>query len=262
MEAVFHLGAISDTTEADAGRLIENNATFSLALWEWCAANGVRFVYASSAATYGDGAQGFDDDGTPEALARLRPRNAYAWSKHLLDRRIARLVASGADAPPQWVGLKFFNVYGANEFHKGPQRSMVHQVWEQAAAGGPARLFRSHRAGVENGGQTRDFIHVDDCVAAMEWFLTHPGVSGLFNLGTGVPRTFRDLAEAVCAALGRRTEIEFFDPPAPLRDGYQYYTCARMERLRAAGFNRPFASLEDGVARTVRDFLETPDPYC
>ena len=261
VEAVLHMGAISETTEPDADLLIENNFALTLTLWRWCAANGVRFIYASSAATYGDGADGFDDDGTPEGLARLRPGNAYAWSKHLVDRRIARLVSSGAAAPPQSVGLKFFNVYGANEFHKGAQRSLVHQAWEQAAAGRPVRLFRSHCPDVEDGGQLRDFVYVEDCVAAMVWLLDHPEVSGQFNLGTGLPRTFHNLVLAVFAAMNRRPEIEFSDTPEALRRGYQYYTCARMERLRAAGFDRPFASLEDGVASTVRGFLEAEDPY-
>ena len=261
VEMVFHLGAISDTTETDAGLLIENNFLFSLALWEWCAAHGARLVYASSAATYGDGSAGFDDDGSSAALARLRPLNAYGWSKHLFDRRVARMVADGAAAPPQWVGVKFFNVFGPNEYHKGAQRSVVHQVWTAAAAGGPARLFRSTRPDVPDGGQTRDFLYVDDCTDVLTWLLDHDEVSGLFNLGTGTGRTFKDLAGAVFAARGEALRIEWIAAPEQVEAHYQYFTEAPMERLRAAGYERPFTSLEDAVGRYVREFLATGNPY-
>ena len=251
VDAIFHMGAISDTTATDAAKVIENNFVFSLALWEWCAANNARIIYASSAATYGDGAQGYDDDDDVEALTKLRPLNLYAWSKHLFDRRVARLTAQGVSAPPQSVGLKFFNVYGPNEAHKGAQASVVHQAWLQAGKGGAVDLFRSHREGVADGHQARDFVHVDDCVSVMKWLLDSPAVSGLFNVGSGTARTFLDLTGAVFDALGKEPKIQFIDTPEAIRARYQYFTEAPMARLRAAGYDAKFLSLEEGVARTV-----------
>ncbi len=261
VEAIIHMGAISTTTETDVGLLLENNYLFTLALWEWCAQEGVRFLYASSAATYGDGTQGFDDDASPAALARLRPLNAYGWSKHLLDRRVARLLEQGVTPPPQWAGFKFFNVYGPNEYHKGSQRSVVHQAWGDASAGKPVVLFRSHRAGIDHGAQSRDFIYVDDAVDVVLWFLDDPKVSGLFNLGTGKARSFKDLANAVFVALGKKPNIEFVDTPENIRAKYQYFTEAPMRRLRGAGYTRPFTSIEDGVRKYVQDFLAKDQPY-
>jgi ADP-L-glycero-D-manno-heptose 6-epimerase len=258
---VFHLGAISATTERDADLVIASNFTLSLRLWDWCAANRVRFVYASSGATYGAAAGGFDDDASPEGLARLRPLNAYGWSKHLFDRRIARLVAEGRPAPPQWAGLKFFNVYGPNEGHKGRMASVVTHVLPQVMAGEPAVLFRSHRPDYPDGGQMRDFVHVDDCVAVMLWLADRPDVSGLFNLGTGRARSFADLVTAVFHAARREPKIAFVDTPAEIRDRYQYFTEARLDRLRGAGYSGQFIPLEEGVRRYVQDFLLTDDPY-
>jgi ADP-L-glycero-D-manno-heptose 6-epimerase len=261
VEAIFHLGAISSTTETDADLVVEQNFRFSMALWDWCTDAGVPFIYASSAATYGDGAQGFDDEGTPDALARLRPLNAYGWSKHVFDRRVARLVARGAPRPPQWAGLKFFNVYGPNEYHKGSQRSVVPQIHEQIRANGRARLFKSHHPDYPDGGQKRDFIWVGDCVEVMLWLAAHRDVSGLFNCGTGSARTFLDLTGAVIAESGHTADVEFVPTPENIRDKYQYFTEARMERLRAAGYTRPFTSLEEGVATYVRNHLRAEDPY-
>ena len=259
--AILHMGAISATTETDADLLVRENVRFTLDLWDWCAAHGVPLIYASSAATYGDGSAGFDDEGSPEALARLRPLNAYGWSKHVVDRRIARLVAEGAPRPPQWAGLKFFNVYGPNERHKGAMRSVVEQLHGQIAAGKPARLFRSHNPDYPDGGQKRDFVWVEDCVKVVLWLVDHPEVSGLFNMGTGQARSFSDLARAVFAALARKPRIEFVDTPVALRAKYQYFTEARMGRLRAAGYDAPFAALEDGVAGYVGRYLSAEDPY-
>ena len=260
-EAVIHMGAISDTTESDVDFLVEHNVRFTLALWDWCCANAVRLIYASSAATYGDGTAGFDDEETPDALARLRPLNAYAWSKHVIDRRIVRLVADDGRQPSQWVGLKFFNVFGPGEFHKGTMRSVALQLCETAAAGGPAKLFRSHRDDYADGEQKRDFIYVKDCVEVVLWLLDHPGVSGLFNLGTGRARSFNELAAAVFAALDLPPHITYRDTPAPIRAKYQYFTEARMDRLRTAGYDRSFRSLEDGIADYVGSYLTTDDPY-
>jgi ADP-L-glycero-D-manno-heptose 6-epimerase len=259
--AIFHLGAISATTETDADLVIATNFTLTMRLWDWCTAQRVPFIYASSAATYGGGEAGFDDDGRIAALARLRPLNSYGWSKQLVDRRIARLVADGAPCPPRWVGLKFFNVYGPNEGHKGEMMSIVAKLVPAAQRGDRARLFRSHDPLYADGGQLRDFIHVGDCVDALLWLLDHDAVSGLFNMGTGTARSFADLAAATFRALGREPAFDFIDTPLAIRDKYQYFTQASMARLRAAGYDRPFTSLEDGVTDYVQNYLLAPDPY-
>lgn len=261
IDTVFHLGAISDTTARDVDAIVAANIRLTLDLWGWCAETGKRLIYASSAATYGDGSAGFDDDMSQEALARLRPLNPYGWSKLLVDRRIAQHLNGAGKKPRQWAGLRFFNVYGPNEYHKDGQCSVAVQVYEQAQADGKCRLFRSHNPDYPDGGQQRDFIWVDDCVDVMLWLADNPDVSGLFNLGTGEARTFADLAGAVFAALGRNTHIEYIDTPPEVRKHYQYFTQAPMERLREAGYARPFTSLEDGVGAYVRDYLATGDRY-
>ncbi|HWL80814.1 MAG TPA: ADP-glyceromanno-heptose 6-epimerase [Roseomonas sp.] len=260
-EAIIHMGAISDTTVRDGDLVAENNLSLTLQLWSWCAENGVRLIYASSAATYGDGAEGFEDDASPAYLARLRPLNLYGWSKHATDRRVTDLLARGQAAPPQWAGLKFFNVYGPNEYHKGRMASVVLHKFRQIMTGAPATLFRSDREGIADGEQLRDFVHVDDCVAVTLWLLDNPQVSGLFNVGTGTARSFLDLTRAIYAALDKAPEIAFVDMPVDLVGKYQYFTEAQMERLRAAGFTGTATSLEDGVRRYVQDFLTQPDPY-
>ena len=261
IEAVIHMGAVSSTTAADADRIVDTNFRLSVALWNWCAGHRVRFVYASSAATYGDGAEGFDDDNAPDALARLRPLNPYGWSKHLFDRRVVRMAADGEPRPPQWAGLKFFNVYGPNEDHKGGQKSVVAQIFPKAAAGEAARLFQSHHPDYADGGQLRDFIWVGDCVDVVLWFLEHDTRQGLFNCGTGRARSFADLAAAVYRALGTEPRIEYIPTPEALRDRYQYFTEADMSRLRAAGYEGTSTSLEDGVGAYVKGFLNTDDRY-
>jgi len=258
---VFHLGAISSTTETDADLIAATNFTLPLRLWDWCAETETRFIYASSAATYGDGGGGFDDDSSLEALARLRPLNAYGWSKHLFDRRVARLLAQPGKRPAQWAGLKFFNVYGPNEYHKATMRSVVAQLYPRAAKGEKARLFRSHRADVPDGGQQRDFVHVADCIDMMLWLYDRPAVNGLFNIGSGTARSFADLAAAVYRALGREPDFEFVDTPPEIRDKYQYFTEALMDRLHAAGYDKPATSLEDGVRDYVQNYLAAADPY-
>ncbi|HEY9538952.1 MAG TPA: ADP-glyceromanno-heptose 6-epimerase [Kiloniellaceae bacterium] len=266
LTAVFHLGAISATTESDGDALLANNFRLSKIFWDHCTQEQIPLIYASSAATYGDGAAGFDDDADREHLARLRPLNGYGWSKNLFDRWVARRVAEkaasdGAGTPPQWAGLKFFNVYGPNEYHKGGQASVAWHLFGQLSQGEPAKLFQSHHPDYADGGQLRDFIWVGDCIDVMLWLLDHPRVSGLFNVGTGKARSFADLARAVFAAMERPENISYVPTPEAIRDKYQYFTEAKMARLRAAGYERPFTELEDGVARYVRDFLSQPDPY-
>ncbi|MGH7042463.1 MAG: ADP-glyceromanno-heptose 6-epimerase [Acetobacteraceae bacterium] len=258
-EAVVHMGAVSETTATDGDHVWATNVELPLRLWRWCAARGVRFIYASSAATYGDGAQGFDY--APESLARLRPMNLYGWTKHAFDLRVAAMLAAGEARPPQWAGLKFFNVYGPNEYHKGPMISVVKVKFDELTAGHPPRLFRSDRPGLADGAQARDFIWVGDVVEVLLWLLDNQGVSGLFNVGTGRARTYLDLAHALCDALGRPRAVEFIDMPDKLRGSYQSFTEARMERLRAAGFSAPFTPLEEGIRRYVQDYLTQPDPY-
>ena len=259
--AVLHMGAISATTETDGDLVAATNFTLPLILWAECAARGIPFIYASSAATYGDGEQGFEDDASREALARLRPLNLYGWSKLAFDRRVAQMLGRGAPRPPQWAGLRFFNVYGPNEYHKGRMASVLFHKFRQVMQGEAATLFRSDREGIADGQQMRDFVHVDDCAAVMLWLLENPQVSGLFNVGSGRARSFHDLVRAMFAALGRDPDIRFVDMPADLRGKYQYFTEAPLERLRAAGFNAQTTPLEEGVRRTVQDFLATEDPY-
>jgi ADP-L-glycero-D-manno-heptose 6-epimerase len=261
LRAVLHMGAISATTESNIDLIVRNNIRASLDLLQWCLESGTPFIYASSAATYGDGNAGFDDEFGIEALARLRPLNAYGWSKHVIDRRIARLVQEGESLPPQWVGLKFFNVYGPNEYHKGSMQSVVARNFAGVQKGEPMRLFRSYRPQYADGGQLRDFIYVKDCVDVIMWLLEQPKVSGLFNVGTGKARSWLDLANALMSACQRHTAVEFIEMPPLLIDKYQYFTQARMDRLRGAGYTRAFASLEDGVRDYVRSYLATDDPY-
>jgi ADP-L-glycero-D-manno-heptose 6-epimerase len=261
VEAVVHMGAISSTTESDVDLIMEVNFRLSQLLWRWCAAHGKRLVYASSAATYGAGEHGFDDDGSLEALAKLRPLNAYGWSKHLFDRWVARELAEHRPRPPQWVGLKFFNVYGPNEYHKGGMQSVVAQKYPLAAAGETLTLFRSHRSDVPDGGQKRDFVYVRDCVNVVLWLLSRPDVNGLFNLGTGQARSFDDLARAVFSALGRPAQVTYIDMPSVIRPNYQYFTEASMERLKDAGYSQPFTSVADGVRDYVGRYLSQPDRY-
>jgi len=247
LSALFHLGACSSTTEADADFLMRNNFAYTRDLATWSLRHGVRFIYASSAATYGDGTLGYSDD--PALLPRLRPLNKYAFSKHAMD--LWALHSGAFQGPGAITGLKYFNVYGPNEGHKGDMRSMVLKAFEQIQATGRVRLFKSYRPGVADGEQTRDFLHVDDAVAATAWFLDHPEATGIFNIGSGVARSWNDLARAVFAALGRKPEIEYIEMPEAIRAAYQYSTCADITRLRAAGCNLRFRSLEEGV----RDYV-------
>ena len=261
LEMVYHLGAISSTTATNGDEVWQTNVEVSRNLWHWCTVHAVRFIYASSAATYGDGAAGFDDDSSLAALERLRPLNLYGWTKHAFDLRIAHAIALHRPRPPQWVGLKFFNVYGPNEYHKGRMISVVKVKHDEVAAGRPARLFRSTEPGLADGEQRRDFIWTGDVVDTLLWLLDTPTVNGLFNLGTGQARSYLDLAHAVCDAAGQPRNVEFIDMPEQLRGQYQSFTQASMTRLRAAGYPGQFTPLEEGVRRYVQDYLTQPDPY-
>lgn len=259
VEGIFHMGAISSTTEKNVDLIIENNFRLSQKLWLWCKAQRVPFIYASSAATYGDGSNGFKDDESAPALNKLKPLNPYGWSKHLFDRWVARQKPRGGHFP--CAGLKFFNVYGPNEYHKGGMRSVVHQIYPFATRGEAFPLFKSHNPNYEDGGQLRDFIWVGDCVNVMLWLYDHPRVGGLFNLGTGKARSFADLAIATYRAAGKAPLIKYNDMPQDLRGKYQYFTEADMSKLRAAGYTAPFATLEDGIKLYVQNYLASADPY-
>ena len=260
IEAVVHMGAISSTTEPDADLILRTNFTLSRDLWDWCAIRGSRMIYASSAATYGDGETGFNDDDDADSLSQLRPLNAYGYSKMLFDQYAVRQ-ADRDQTPRQWAGLKFFNVYGPNEGHKGGMKSVVAQIWPKVAAGETVTLFRSHNPNYADGGQMRDFVYVDDVVDIIEFLLQSPQVSGIFNAGSGQARSFADLARATFDAAGKTPSIDYVDTPLSIRDRYQYFTEARMDRIRAAGFGGQSTPLEEGVRRYVQDFLATADPY-
>lgn len=255
VRSVIHMGAISATTETDGDLIIARNIRPTLDLWDLCARKGLPFLYASSAATYGDGASGFvDSEGAPDLLS-LAPLNLYGWSKLMADRRFLSDIAAGRPCPPQWAGLRFFNVYGPREDHKGDMRSVIHKIYPTAAAGGEVTLFKSHDPAYEDGGQLRDFVYVGDCVNVVRWLLETPHASGLFNVGTGTARSFADLARAVFAAAGQEPRIRYVDMPESIRGAYQYFTQADMTKLRAAGYARPFTSLEDGVRHYVTTHL-------
>ena len=261
LDAIIHLGAISETTATDGDLVIETNFRLSLRLLDWCTVNSTPFIYASSAATYGDGAQGFRDDPSLSALKTLRPMNLYGWSKHLFDMAVAERASRGDKMPPQWAGLKFFNVFGPNEYHKGTMMSVLARRFDDIKAGRPVQLFKSHRDGIADGDQRRDFIYVDDVVRVMMWLSATPSVSGLFNVGTGEARSFKDLMLATYAALGTAPNIQYIDMPEAIRGSYQYFTQSEVDRLQRAGYNGGFTALEDAVETYVQGFLDRPDRF-
>jgi ADP-L-glycero-D-manno-heptose 6-epimerase len=261
LEAIIHLGAISETTATDGDLVIETNFRLSMRLLDWCTASGTPFIYASSAATYGDGAQGFRDDPSLPALRALRPMNLYGWSKHLFDMAVAERAARGDKLPPQWAGLKFFNVFGPNEYHKGTMMSVLARRFDDIKAGRPVQLFKSHRDGIADGDQRRDFIYVDDVVRVMMWLLATPSVSGIFNIGTGTARSFRDMMLSAHAALGTEPNIQYVDMPEAIRGSYQYFTQGDVSRLQRAGYNGGFTALEEAVGTYVKGFLDRDDRF-
>ncbi|MEN9507477.1 MAG: hypothetical protein RLZZ621_40 [Gemmatimonadota bacterium] len=251
-DLVLHLGACSATTEQDASFLARNNFEFTKRLGHWALGREVRFVYASSAATYGDGSAGMDDaDDTPDALARLRPLNAYGYSKLLYDQYAAR-----AGILPHIVGLKYFNIFGPNEAHKGEMRSLVHKAFGQITETGSVRLFRSHRPDYRDGEQRRDFLYIKDAVAMTLHLAMSPSAGGLYNIGSGEANTWLQLTDALFAALDRTPSIDFIDMPESIRERYQYHTQATIAKLRAAGYAAPVTPLREAVADYVRGYLQ------
>ncbi len=253
VESIFHLGACSDTTETNASYLIKNNYEYSKLLAQWATADNIRFIYASSAATYGDGSAGFFDD--QEKIENLKPLNMYGYSKHLFDLWVRR-----AGLLKKLVGLKYFNVYGPNEYHKADMRSFCIKAFEQINATGKVRLFKSYKPEYADGEQKRDFIYVKDAVDMTLFFYDNPKISGLFNIGTGKARTWNDLVKAVFAAMGKKPNIEYIEMPESIRDQYQYFTEADITNLRKVGCDKETTKLENAIKDYVQNYLQK-DPY-
>lgn len=249
VELIFHLGARTDTTEQNPAIFAALNIHYSQAIWQWCAQHNVPLVYASSAATYGGGELGYAD--RHDLVSDLRPLNPYGQSKNDFDA----WALQQSQQPPRWYGLKFFNVYGPNEYHKGRMASVIFHTLRQIQATGEMKLFRSHRPGIADGEQQRDFIYVKDVIRICHWLYRNPAPNGLYNVGTGTARTFYDLARLTFEAMDLAPQIDFIDTPADIRDTYQYFTEAEMHKLRTAGYAAPFHSLEEGIQDYVRNYL-------
>ncbi|MBO7328554.1 MAG: ADP-glyceromanno-heptose 6-epimerase [Lentisphaeria bacterium] len=249
IEGVIHFGACSSTTERDATYLVENNFRYTANLAEFCAAGNIRMVYASSCATYGDGSQGYDDD--ESRIENLRPLNMYGYSKQLFD-----LWAKRRGLLKTLAGCKFSNIYGPNERHKANMRSVVLRSWEQISESGKMQLFRSYKPEYADGEQLRDFLYVKDAVKMVEFIFNKPSAAGLFNIGSGVAESWNHLVKAAFAALKKPVNIEYIDMPESLRDRYQYYTCASIEKLRKLGYSEPVMTLDDAVADYICNYLE------
>ncbi|MGQ0442276.1 MAG: ADP-glyceromanno-heptose 6-epimerase [Methylophilaceae bacterium] len=263
VSAVVHMGAISATTERDFNKLITDNIHYSQDLWTWCTINKVPFFYASSAATYGDGSEGYDD----ATIDQLRPLNGYGYSKHFFDQWVMRQIAEEKPAPPSWSGFKFFNVYGPNEYHKERMASVAFHTFNQVSETGTMKLFKGTKEGVADGMQVRDFVYVKDAAEIVCYFFDRalsnkPAPNAIYNIGTGKARSFKDLATAVMVSMAREPHITYIDMPEDLRGKYQYFTEAPMEKLRAAGYQKAFHSLEEGVKDYVQNYLMQEDKYC
>lgn len=260
--AVIHMGAISATTERDFNKLVADNMHYSQDLWSWCTEYEVPFFYASSAATYGGGEQGYDD----ASIENLRPLNGYGYSKHFFDQWVMQQVAQKQATPPAWAGFKFFNVYGPNEYHKERMASVAYHTFNQFSETGTMRLFKGTKPGVEDGMQLRDFVYVKDVADVMGFFLeaalkNKPVANAIYNIGTGQARSFKDLATSVMTSMGREPNITYIDMPQDLQGKYQYFTQAEMKKLRDAGYKKPFTTLEEGVKDYVQNYLLQDDPY-
>jgi ADP-L-glycero-D-manno-heptose 6-epimerase len=254
IDAIIHMGACSSTTERDADYLWHNNYVYTNLLAEWALERGIRFIYASSAATYGDGTKGFSDD--HKKISELKPINMYGYSKQVFDLWALRQKLEG-----RMAGIKFFNVFGPNEYHKGDMSSVIFKAFHQIKETGKVNLFKSYKKEYEDGGQMRDFVYVKDCVNVMWWLLKNPKTNGIFNLGTGKARTWNDLIKAVFAAMKKKPNIEYIAMPEALRNQYQYFTEAEMSKLKKAGCPVKFSSLEDSVRDYVVNYLQKSDSH-
>lgn len=246
---VIHMGACSATTERNFDYLYKNNLEFSQRLWNFCTEENISLIYASSASTYGGGEHGFCDE---DDIKKLKPLNGYGYSKQLFDMWIEKQTKT----PLQYVGFKFFNVYGPNEYFKGTMSSVILHGYRSVKQEGVIKLFKSYKDGYKDGGQTRDFIYIKDICSVVKYMMDNPNVSGIFNLGTGKARTFEDLANSVFLALDMKSNIQYIEMPESLREKYQYFTEASMDKLRKAGYTKPFYSLEDGARDYVQNYLE------
>ena len=249
VDVIFHLGACTDTTETNASYLVKNNYEFSKLLAQWATDADIRFIYASSAVTYGDGSAGFSDD--EEKMGILKPLNMYGYSKHLFD-----MWARRAGLLSKIVGLKYFNVFGPNEYHKGEMMSFVVKAFEQIRETGKVRLFKSYKQEYADGEQVRDFLYVMDAVNMTLFFFDNPYINGIFNIGTGETRTWNDLVIAVFVAMGRKPNIEYIEMPTSIRNQYQYFTQADLSKLRRAGYSKPITPLEEAIRDYVQNYLE------
>lgn len=260
IKGIFHLGAISSTTETNVDTIVANNFQLTVDLYEFCRMHGIRMVYASSAATYGAGEHGFVDRDDVGFISSLRPLNPYGWSKNAVDKYIFNdMLHTGKSG--QVVGLKFFNVYGPNEYHKGMQMSVVRHFYEQFRTTGKVRLFKSYRNDCPHGEQRRDFVWVGDCVDVLLWMLEHGDVNGLFNVGTGHATSYNTVARSVAERMGVKAEIEYIDMPDSVRNQYQYFTEADLTKLRSVGYDRAMTGVPDGVAEYVGCYLSQQDNY-
>ena len=259
--AIIHMGAISTTTEKDVDLIIKTNFQMSWKLWEFCRDNNKQFIYASSAATYGNGEYNFQDRDDLFYLNKLQPLNPYGWSKLFFDKMVVREVTDGKKTPKQYVGLKFFNVYGPNEYHKGEQKSVIAHIFPQVKNNEEVKLFKSYNPKYKDGEQLRDFVWVGDVVDVIVWMLQHPRINGLFNVGSGEARSFYDLAKATWDAIGKEPKINYKEMPENLKGKYQYYTKANIDKLRLFGYIKEMTSLEDGIKKYVQNYLNNDDMY-
>ena len=254
ISVIIHLGAITSTTERDLNLIINNNIRLSLTLYEWCTKHEKRLIYASSAATYGSGENGFNDISDDEYLSQLIPLNLYGWSKHVIDRFIWNEWEKN-NRPTQCVGLKFFNVYGPNEFHKKDMKSIILKIFEKIRNDKIVKLFKSHNPEFKDGEQVRDFIYVKDVISVINWFLNKPKINGLFNVGSSIPQSFNYLAKCVYRNCNMNEKIEYIDTPKKIREQYQYFTKAYLNKLREVGYNKKFFNLKDGINDYVQNYL-------
>ena len=260
VSAVIHMGAISATTESNFNQLLSSNIRYSQMLWSWCAENNVPFIYASSAATYGLGEHGYND--SEEYTNKLSPLNAYGYSKHFFDRWALQQIQAQPKTPPQWCGLKFFNVYGPNEYHKGRMASVVYQAFKQYKKEQEIRLFKSDHPDFDDGMQLRDFVYVKDAVECVVYLLNNQNISGLFNVGTGKAGSFKAIGESVANNLGGDSSvIKYIDLPGDLKEKYQYFTEANINKIRSVGFESKFKNISDGISDYMQNYLITDDPY-
>lgn len=254
IEAIIHLGGISSTIETNADLIVKNNNQLSIKLYEFCKSLNIPFIYASSAATYGNGSKGFSDNDDIEYLKKLKPQNLYGWSKCYIDRFIAQDLSKNKNTT-QVVGLKFFNVYGPNEYHKKGQTSVMYKFYKELRDTHKIKLFKSYHTAYRDGEQQRDFVYVDDCVDVILWMLAHSSVKGLFNVGTGQARTFIDIANIINSHFDNIADIEFIEMPLALQRHYQYHTCADISKLRMVGYKNTFHTIEEGINKYI-NFLK------